>query len=239
MARNYKRDARGRFASGGGSSGGGGKKAAGKPKVTGKGAGMGGTKKGPNLNRDIGQTSNPRGTVAAGSFNNRSKVNNRIKSTSPANASGRERRQEARILGQGAGTTVRPAAPRAGKEVAPKARANAKPSAKKMPKATKANVTKKTKKVFGEINAKREAIRQADPGSKGLKNQAMSKKAEAAFAKTKEGKREKALGRMMFNREQNREATMSSGSGNKAKRRAKAMGLKITKSRPSSNKRGK
>jgi hypothetical protein len=44
-------------------------------------------------------TSNPRGTIAAGSFNTRSSVNKRIRPSDSTNASGRERRQVARTMG--------------------------------------------------------------------------------------------------------------------------------------------
>lgn len=154
MARTYKRDARGRFSGGGGgSSGGGGKKAASKPSVTGKGPGMGGTRKGPDLNRDVGQTSNPRGTVAAGSFNSRSSVNKRIKASSPANASGKERRMNARTFGEGAGTTVKAAAPKASRKKAQSAKAA---TPKKAPAAKKP--TKSAKEQYKELSSKKRRL---------------------------------------------------------------------------------
>jgi hypothetical protein len=100
---------------------------------------------------------------------------------------------------------------------------------KKKVKATKANITKKTKALNKKIDAKRQEVRKADPKSAAMKNRGMTKAAQARFDKTKEGKQAKLLGQKAVRQQRDREQSMSTGKGSKARKRAKAMGLKMSR----------
>lgn len=88
--------------------------------------------------------------------------------------------------------------------------------------------------------SKREAaIRSSDPASAKLKNRALSPKAESRLAKTKEGKRFNAVVERRVRQSQNAEASMSSGKGSKARRRAEAIGAKPKRGAPKGARGGK
>lgn len=88
--------------------------------------------------------------------------------------------------------------------------------------------------------SKREAaIRSSDPASAKLKNRALSPKAESRLARTKEGKRFNAVVERRVRQSQNAEASMSSGKGSKARRRAEAIGAKPKRGAPKGARGGK
>lgn len=77
--------------------------------------------------------------------------------------------------------------------------------------------------IFSAATKRRLSIRQASPASRAMKNQGMTPKAEAAFNRSKEGRRAATVARMEFNRQAN--ANIGSGRGSRAVRRAKALGV--------------
>lgn len=81
----------------------------------------------------------------------------------------------------------------------------------------------KRSQIFSAATQRRNAIRAASPASMAMKNQAMTKQAEAAYNRSQEGRRAQTVARMEFNRQTN--ANIGSGRGSRAVRRAKALGV--------------
>lgn len=106
-------------------------------------------------------------------------------------------------------------------------------------KPTKMTAQQKRDQISSAYSKREAAIRSSDPASAKLKNRALSPKAESRLARTKEGKRFNAVVERRVRQSQNAEASMSSGKGSKARRRAEAIGAKPKRGAPKGPRGGK
>lgn len=236
MARTYKRDARGRFASGGGGGGGKGSKGS-----------SSGSKSAP--------AAKPAAKAKGGGAKARPGQKERAEMRAKMNLarglqsqSSRTKSARTPIVAQRALAFLSKSGPKAkAKSTAPKAKAKsaaaAKPAAKAKGGSTKkpARMTAQQKRdqISSAYSKRAAAIRSSDPASAKLKNRALSPKAESRLARTTEGKRFNAVADRRVRQSMNAEASMSSGKGSKARRRAEAIGAKPKRGAPAGARGGK